>query len=136
MVPQQQATARADDFRLVPPEIADTAARYQSLREIEAEHLALMARHNLLEDWTPEVRDTVLRARDRVREAREARAGFRTHVRDFVLALRATREPLPAVLRHTRVMVRLLESTGAVKADDGWFEAEVLEWAIEEFESD
>jgi hypothetical protein len=135
MVPQQQATARAGDFRLVPPEIADTAARYQNLREIEAEHLALMARHNLLEDWTPEVRDTVLRARDRVREAREARAGFRTHVRAFVLALRATRETLPAVLRHTRVMVQLLESTGAVKGDDGWFEAEVLEWAIEEFES-
>jgi hypothetical protein len=33
------------------------------------------------------------------------------------------------------MMLQLLESTGAVRGDGGWFEAEVLEWAIEEFES-
>ena len=135
MVPQQHATARTDDFRVVPPDVANAAARYQRLREIEAEHLALMARHNLLEDWTPEVRATVLAARDRIREARVARTEFRAQVREFVLALRATRDPLPAVLRHTRVMLQLLETSGAIRADGGWFEAEVLEWAIEEFES-
>ncbi len=135
MVPQQHATARSDGFRVVPPDVAAAAARYQTLRAIEAEHLALMAQHNLLEEWTPDVRAVVLRARDRIREARDARTEFRSQVRDFVLALRATHEALPAVLRHTRVMVQLLESSGAVKADDGWFEAEVLEWAIEEFES-
>lgn len=135
MVPQQSATARSDDFQIVPPDIANAASRYQQFREIEAEHLAAMARHNLLEEWTPEVRATVLAARDRIREAREARTDFRAQVREFVLALRATRDTLPAVLRHTRVMLQLLESTGAVRADGGWFEAEVLEWAIEEFES-
>jgi hypothetical protein len=134
MVPQQHAAARTEEFRVVPPDVATAAGRYQTLRAIEAEHLGLMARHNLLEEWTPDVRATVLRARDRIREARDARAEFRTQVRDFVLALRATHEALPAVLRHTRVMVQLLESSGAVTPDDGWFEAEVLEWAIEEFE--
>ncbi|HEY4218573.1 MAG TPA: hypothetical protein VGM67_15640 [Gemmatimonadaceae bacterium] len=134
MVPQQ-ATARSDDFQIVPPDVANAASRYQRLREIEAEHLALMARHNLLEEWTPEARATVLAARDRIGEAREARAAFRVQVRDFVLALRDSRAALPAVLRHTRMMLQLLESTGAVRGDGGWFEAEVLEWAIEEFES-
>jgi hypothetical protein len=135
MVPQQTATARSDEFQLVPPDIVNAASRYQRLHEIEAEHLALMARHNLLEEWTPEVRATVLEARGRIQEAREARAAFRAQVRAFVLALRSTRDALPAVLRHTRVMIQLLESSGAVRADGGWFEAEVLEWAIEEYES-
>ena len=135
MVPQQTATARSDEFQLVPPDIVNAAAHYQRLHEIEAEHLALMARHNLLEEWTPEVRATVLEARERIQEARAARADFRAQVREFVLALRSTRDALPAVLRHTRVMVQLLESSGAVRADGGWFEAEVLEWAIEEYES-
>lgn len=135
MVPQQHATARSDDYRVVPPEVAAAAARYQMFREIEAEHLALMARHNLLDEWTPDVRSTVLAARERVREAREARAEFRRQVREFVLALRASREALPAVLRHTRVMLQLLERTSSIHGDGGWLEAEVLEWAIEEFES-
>jgi hypothetical protein len=38
------------------------------------------------------------------------------------------------VLRHTRQMVQLLETSGALRNDGGWLEAEVLEWAIEEFE--
>ena len=135
MVPQQHATARTNDYSVVPPDVANAAHRYQSYREIEAEHLALMARHNLLDEWTPEVRTTVLRARERVREARDARAAFRHQVREFVLALRAVREPLNAVLRRTRVMLQLLESAGAISGDGGWLEAEVLEWAIEEYES-
>ncbi len=135
MVPQQQATARSDEFSVVPPEVSGAAAQYQRFREIEAEHLALMARHNLLDDWTDDVRATVLAARERVREARVARSAFRVQVREFVLALRSTRASLPAVLRHTRVMIALLERAGAIRGDDGWLEAEVLEWAIEEYES-
>ena len=68
-------------------------------------------------------------------EAREARDEFRAQVREFVHALRATHEPLPAVLRYTRAMVQLLERSGALENDGGWLEAEVLEWAIEEFEN-
>ena len=135
MVPQQNATARYDDFSLVPQEISDAASRYQTFREIEAEHLALMARHNLLEEWSADVRATVLDTRERVREARDARAEFRGQVREFVLALRASNDSLPTVLRHTRVMLQLLERAGAIRGDGGWLEAEVLDWAIEEFEA-
>ena len=135
MVPQQHATARTDEFSVVPPEVAGAATRYQRLREVEAEHLALMAQHNLLDDWSADVRATVLDARERVREARAARADFRRQVSEFVLALRTTRTPLPAVLRHTRVMLQLLERSGAIHGDGGWLEAEVLEWAIEEYET-
>jgi hypothetical protein len=135
MVPHQHATARTDEFSVVPPEVAGAATRYQRLREVEAEHLALMAQHNLLEDWSADVRATVLDAREHVREARVARADFRRQVSEFVLALRTTRTPLPAVLRHTRVMLQLLERSGAIRGDGGWLEAEVLEWAIEEYET-
>ena len=41
----------------------------------------------------------------------------------------------PRVLRHTRTMLQLLENAGALKEDGGWLEAEVLEWAIEEYEN-
>jgi hypothetical protein len=94
-----------------------------------------MARHNLLEEWSPEVRATVLEARAGIQAARAARDQFRRQVRDFVLTLRAAREPLPAVLRYTRSMLQILESGGSITAGDGWLEAEVLEWAIEEYES-
>jgi len=127
--------ARSDDYGLVPREVAQAAQQYQRLKEIEQQHLALMARHNLLEDWTAEVRDTVLQARERIREARAARETFRAQVREFVITLRAAREPLPAVLRHTRSMLELLERSGAIQSDGGWLEAEVLEWAIEEYEA-
>ncbi len=73
-------------------------------------------------------------ARARIHEAREARGLFRGQVRTFVLTLRSAGEPLPAVLRHTRSMIQLLERVNAITPDDGWLEAEVLEWAIEEFE--
>jgi hypothetical protein len=115
--------------------VAAAAARYQELRSVEKEHLALMARHNLLLEWTPEVLATVTRARQGVQEARAAREAFRVHVRDFVLRLRRSRECLPAVLRQTRVFVQSLERDGVLADDGGWLEAEVLEWAIEEFES-
>jgi hypothetical protein len=51
-----------------------------------------------------------------------------------VLAGRAAGEALPQVLRHTRFMLQGLERVGAIRDDNGWFEAEVLEWAIEEYE--
>lgn len=135
VLPQRAASdASDDDYGLVPPEIAEAAQRYQRFKAIEKEHLALMARHNLLVDWTPEVRATVMEARARIREVRAAREVFRGQVREFVLALRAAREPLSAVLRHTRSMLEMLERAGAIQSDGGWLEAEVLEWAIEEYE--
>jgi hypothetical protein len=135
MVPQERATASATDFRIVPLELANAATRYQRLRGVEAEHLALMARHNLLEAWTPAARDTVLAARERVRETREAREEFRAQIRAFVVALRTNREELPAVLRYTGVMLRLLGASGGASRNGDWFEAEVLDWATAEFET-
>ena len=135
MVFEQRAAADAATFDAIPREVALAANQYQRSREIEKQQLALMARHNLQNEWTPEVRATVLEARERIREARAAREQFRQQVRDFVLTLRAAREPLSSVLRQTRAMVQLLESAGAIQSDDGWLEADVLEWAIEDYES-
>jgi hypothetical protein len=134
MVLPQRATAE-QLFSVVPDVIANAAHQYQQVREIEKEQLAEMAQHNLLEEWSSEVRAVVLEARLRIQEARGARERFRRQVREFVLALRASHEPLPTVLRHTRSMLQLLEGAGALEPGDGWLEAEVLEWAIEEFES-
>jgi hypothetical protein len=134
MVLPQRALAEAD-YSVVPPDVSMAAARYQQMKAIEKEHLAMMARHNLLLEWSAEVRATVLAAREHIHEARAAREQFRQQVREFVLALRSSRESLPAVLRHTRSMVQLLERNGSITSDDGWLEAEVLEWAIEEYEA-
>jgi hypothetical protein len=134
-VPQQRAVAEVSEFSPVAPMVAAAATRYQRFREIEQFHLERMARHNLLADWTPEVRAIVLDARERIREARAARDDFRRQVREFGVARRLAGEPLPAVLRHTRGMLQLLETSGALRNDGGWLEAEVLEWAIEEFET-
>jgi hypothetical protein len=134
-VPQQRAIADVTEFNLVPPIMAAAATRYQRFKEIEQHHLERMARHNLLGDWSAEVRAIVLDARERIREARVAREDFRRQIRDFVLTLRSASEPLPAVLRHTRGLLQLLETSGALRNDGGWLEAEVLEWAIEEFET-
>lgn len=134
-VPQQRAIAEVTEYSPVPPMVAGAAARYQRFKEIEQLHLERMARHNLLVAWTPEVRAIVLDARERIREARAAREEFRRQVRGFVIGLRSAGEPLPVVLRHTRAMLQLLESAGALRNDGGWLEAEVLEWAIEEFEN-
>jgi hypothetical protein len=135
MVFQQRTSADPATYSPIPPEVAHAATAYQRSREIEKEQLALMARHNLLNEWTPEVRATVLEARERIREARAAREQFREQVREFVLVLRAAREPLWSVLRQTRALVQMLESVGAIQSDDGWLEADVLEWAIEDYES-
>lgn len=134
MVLPQRATAEPT-YQVVPPVVALAATRYQAARAVEKEHLAIMARHNLLGEWSEEVRATVLAARERVQEARAARDEFRRQVRTFVIALRTASEPLSAVLRHTRSMLQLLEQSGALEPDDGWLEAEVLEWAMEEYET-
>lgn len=135
MPTMQTATPRFAQLSSIPLEVADAATRYQAHREIEAEHLALMARHNLLDEWTPEVRRTVAAAREKVREARQARAGFRIQVRGLVLAMRERHDPLPAALRLTRAMLELLQQAGALRDDGGWLEAEVLEWVIEDYDT-
>ena len=135
MISQQQATAHSYTAASVSHAFATAATRYQLFRELEAEQLAVMARENLLEEWSAQTRATVLAAREYVKDAREARTRFREQVREVVLAFRERRQPLPQVLRHTRDMLQSLERTGSIRSDDGWFEAEVLEWAIEEYES-
>jgi hypothetical protein len=132
---QQQVAKPINDYSLVPAEVAAAATRYQAFREIEAEHLALMARYNLALEWTPEVRHVVFNAGDHIRHARDARLAFRHQVREFVLALRRARESLSSVLQRTRSLIHMLETQGALRGDGGWLEAEVLEWAIEEYEN-
>src|SRR5262245_4344594 len=131
---QQQERVQAEAFTAVAPDVAQAAARYQQHREIEALQLAVMASHSLDVEWTAETRAAVLEARVHVRAARETRAAFREQIRTFVRARRAAHEPLPAILRQARSLVQLLQSSGAIQDDGGWLEAEVLEWAIEEFE--
>src|SRR5579862_3994353 len=118
-----------------PNEVADSARRYQVAREVEATHLALMAQHNLQADWTPDVRAIVLAAREHIRAARTARRDFRGHLRTFVSGLQTERQSLQAVLRQTRALVQGLQSAGVINDDGGWLEAEILEWAIEEYEA-
>ena|SRR5215831_7468651 len=132
---QRQTAKSISDNSLAAPEVAVAATRYQSFRDIEREHLALMAKYNLALEWTPEVRQVVFNAGDPVRHARDARIAFRYHVREFVLSLRHAHEPLSIVLQRTRSLLELLETQGAVRSDSGWLEAEVLEWAIEEYEN-
>ena len=131
----QRAGSPASVSPAVPPGVADAAGLYQRLREIEKGHLALMARHNLLADWTPEIRETVIEARKHIQEASIARDKFRTLVREIVAAQRAERMSLSGVLRHARSLLQMLEASGAIQNDDGWLEADVLEWAIEDYES-
>ena len=135
MISQQVAATPVYTQTAISYEISTAATRYQVFRELEAEQLAVMARQNLLVEWTPEVRATVLAAREHIKDAREARSRFREHVRAFVLECRSAHEPLPQMLRHARSMLQGLERIGAIREDDGWLEAEVLEWAIEEFEN-
>jgi hypothetical protein len=94
-----------------------------------------MARHNLLADWTPEIRDVVLEARKHIHESNAAREQFRALVRQIVCNLRDERMSLSGVLRHARALLQMLEAGGAIQRDDGWLEADVLEWAIEDYES-
>jgi len=131
----QRAGSPAGSFSALPPGVADAAGLYQRLREIEKGHLALMARHNLLADWTPEIRETVIEARKHIHEANLAREKFRALVREIVTTLRAERMSLSGVLRHARSLLQMLEASGAIQSDGGWLEADVLEWAIEDYES-
>ena len=135
MIFEQQTAKSISDCSLAAPEIAVAATRYQSFRDIEREHLALMAKYNLALAWTPEVRRVVFNAGDPVRHARDARMAFRHYVREFVLSLRHAHEPLSTVLQRTRSLIELLGTQGALRSDSGWLEAEVLEWVIEEYEN-
>jgi hypothetical protein len=135
MVPHQQVIAGDSPSALgVPPDFAACASLYRRLRRVEAQHLELMARHNLLDEWNTQVRETVLNARACVEEARSARQEFRAHIRRFVQAARSKREPLLNVLRQLRSMLHALVHAGAFDDDNGWFETEVLEWAIEDYD--
>ena len=131
---QNQAVAR-EVSPGVSLEIQSAATEYQRACTVEKQQLALMARHNLLADWTDEIRLSVLEARQRIREAQVARASFRDIVRGYVSQLRGTREPLSAVLRRVRAIVQQLEFIGAIASDDGWLEADVVEWTIEDYEN-
>ena len=131
---QQQAVAR-DVNPGISLEIQSAATKYQQARALEKEHLAAMAQFNLLADWTDETRLSVLQARQCIRDAQLARATFRDVVRGYVTQLRGTREPMSAVLRRVRAVVQQLEYAGALIADDGWLEADVVEWAIEDYEN-
>jgi hypothetical protein len=131
---QHQAVAR-DLSPGISLEIQSAATKYQQACALEKAQLALMAQLNLLADWTEEVRLSVLEARQCIRDAQMARAAFRGAVRGYVTQLRGTREPLSAVLRRVRAVVQQLEYAGAITADDGWLEADVVEWAIEDYEN-
>ena len=131
-----QEQAVAPDFKAgISLEIQSAATMYQRACALEKEQLAVMARHNLLAEWTDEVRLSVVEARQRIKDAQLARAAFRGMVRGYVAQLRGTREPLSAVLRRVRGIVQQLEYAGAIASDDGWLEADVVEWAIEDYEN-
>jgi hypothetical protein len=131
---QEQAVA-PDVSAGISLEIQSAATKYQRACALEKEQLALMAQHNLLAEWTDDVRVSVLEARQRIKDAQLARAAFRGMVRGYVTQLRGTREPLSAVLRRVRGIVQQLEYVGAITSDDGWLEADVVEWAIEDYEN-
>jgi hypothetical protein len=132
---QQRKTQSQESFVTVPPDVALSASQYQRERAVEAKHLAVMASHNLVVEWSAETHAAVLEARVHIRAAREARAAFRREVAAFVRALRIEAVPLPLVLRQTRSMLQRLQSCGALEDDGGWLEAEVLEWAIEDYQA-
>ena len=123
-----------DDCTMIPPEVSRAATRYQVYREVEAAHLSIMAQHNLLLDWTADVRQMVFTAGEHIRHARDARSRFREQVRQFVLTRRRSSESLTDVLRETRSLITRLERSGALRGDGGDLEAEVVGWVIEEYE--
>jgi hypothetical protein len=133
MVLPQRVTAE-ESFQLVPPSLAARAAAYQRARVAESAQLTLMSEHTLDEEWSDDVRATVLLARQRILETQQARAQLREEVVTFVTALRDAGESASAVVRHTRSMIRVLESS-AVEPDDGRLEGELLVWATEAYEA-
>jgi len=132
---QQQRSRTHESSMLIPPDVATAASQYQRKRQLEAKHLATMAGQNLIVDWSSDTHAVVLEARVHVRAAYEARVAFRMQVAAFVRTLRVEAVPLPAALRHTRTMVLMLQKSGALEDDGGWLEAEVLEWAIEDYQT-
>ena len=112
MVLPQRVTAE-ESFQLVPPVLAAAAAAYRRALIAESAQLALMGQQSLNEDWTDDVRATVLLARQRIVETEQARVQLRDRVREFVVTLRDAGESASAVVRHTRSMIRVLESNGA-----------------------
>ena len=133
MISERQAVEQSVAKSAVSHDFAIAARRYQLYRERESDQLAIMARENLLTEWSAETRATVLAAREFVRDTRAARTTLRDQVRDFIIGFRNSREPLKSVLRQTRAVLQNLERTGAIRDDNGWFETEILEWAIEEY---
>jgi len=134
MVLPQRVTAE-ESFQLVPPVLATAVAVYRRVRVAERAQLALMGQQSLDEEWTEGVRATVLLARQRIVETEQARAQLRDRVRDFVVALRDAGESASAVVRHTRSVIRVLESNGAVEPDDDQLGTELLVWATEAYEA-
>jgi len=134
MISERQAVVQTVAKSVASGDFATAAKRYQIFRELEAEQLAIMSRENLLTAWSAETRSTVLAAREIVRDTCDARTNLRAHVRGFVLRFRDTHAPLKSVLQQTRAVVQNFERSGAIHDDNGWFEAEVLEWAIEEYD--
>ena len=120
-------------YQAVAPDLAHAASRYQYQREREADHLTRMANVDLAAPWSGGVRDLVLATRAEVNDAREARDRFRVHVHAFVRDARAEGAELSGALKRVRLLLQRLEASGAIRDDGGWFEAEVLEWAVEDF---
>ena len=132
---QQQRSRTHEGSTFIPPDVATAASQYQRKRQLEAKHLAMMAGKNLIVDWSSDTQAGVLEARVHVRAAYEARVAFRMQVAAFVRTLRVESVPLSAALRHTRTMLLMLQNSGALEDDGGWLEAEVLEWAIEDYQT-
>ncbi|HEY4303592.1 MAG TPA: hypothetical protein VGM82_03960 [Gemmatimonadaceae bacterium] len=133
VLPHRVTTEESRQF--MPPVLAAAAAEYQRARMAEASQLALMGQQSLNEEWSDEVRATVLTARRRIFETQQARAQLRDHVRDFVHAQRNAGDSASDVMRHTRSLIRLLESNGVFDTDDGRLEGELLVWATEAYEA-
>lgn len=131
MVLPQRITAE-ESFPFVPPALAAAAAAYQRARATESAQLALMAEQNLDDDWSDDVRATVLLARQRINEAQQSRAELRERVREFVVARRDAGDSPSSAIDHTGSMIRLLESTGVITPDDGRLKVEVLAWVAED----
>lgn len=124
-----------ESFQLVPPTLAAAATAYQRASAAERAQLALMGEEDLSSEWSDAVRSTVLRARERIREAERARSHLRDEARKLAATLRDAGETSASVLRHTRSVIQLLESTHAIEPDGGRLESELMAWALEDGET-
>jgi hypothetical protein len=89
MISQQVAATPMYTQTAIPYEIATAATRYQVYRELEAEQLAVMARQNLLVDWT--LKSVRPFSRPASTSRMRVKARFREHIRAFVLECRSAR---------------------------------------------